>query len=648
MGKLLEKFMSDYGKKAGDDLILFEDYLELCKTNPDVYASPAQRMLKAIGEPLIVDTREDARLAKVFGNKVIRQYPAFKDFYGMEDAIENIVSYFKHSAQGLEESKQILYLLGPVGGGKSTLAEKLKSLMEDVPVYVLCDSKGNPSPVFENPLGLFYNRDDFIATAKEEYNIPKTAIRTIPSPWAIKKLEEYDGDVSMFRVKKIYPSRLRQECIARVEPGDENNQDVSSMVGELNIRMLEKYDQNHPYAYTFSGGLNKGNNGIVEMVEMFKTPIKMLNPLLTATQDRNYTGTKPIGSIPFDGIIMAHSNESEWSQFKNNKTNEAFLDRVYVVQVPYCTRVNEEILIYKKLLSNSDLAGAPCAPGTLEFLAQFCVMSRLEEPGNSTLFSKMRVYNGENVKNDDPKAKPLQEYKDAAGVNEGMKGLSTRFAFKILSKTFNFDTEEVAANPIHLMYVLKTSIAQEQFDSEKNDSLLENLDGVLSDKYMEFLEKDIRGSFLDSFQDLCQNVFENYFYYADAWVQDQEYRDANTGVMLDRPAINAELEKIEKPAGIANPKDFRNDITNFVIRYKSDHGGKLPKWDAFAKMREVIEKKVLASTDEILPVISFAPKRSEQDQKKHEQFVGKMEARGYTERQTRFLCEWFMRTRKSS
>jgi len=662
MGKLLERFMTDLGGRSTDDLIPLEDYLELCKTTPAVYASPAQRMLKAIGDPITIDTRNDTRLAKVFGNKIIRQYPAFKDFYGMEDAIENIVSYFKHSAQGLEESKQILYLLGPVGGGKSSLAEKLKALMEDVPVYILCThekEKKNEhstvekfttevSPVFENPLGLFHGKESYVTMLAEEYDIPKTAIRTIPSPWAVKKLESYGYDFSKFYVKKIYPSRLRQECIARVEPGDENNQDVSSMVGELNIRMLEKFDQDHPYAYTFSGGLNKGNNGLVEMVEMFKTPIKMLNPLLTATQDRNYTGTKPIGSIPFDGIIMAHSNESEWSQFKNNKTNEAFLDRVYVVHVPYCTRVNEEISIYKKLLAHSELFKAPCAPGTLEFLAQFCVMSRLEEPGNSTLYSKMRVYNGENVKNDDPKAKPIQEYKDAAGVNEGMKGLSTRFAFKILSKTFNFDTEEVAANPIHLMYVLKTSIAHEQFDSEKNDALLENLDGVLSDKYMEFLEKDIRASFLDSFQDLCQNVFENYFYYADAWVQDQEFRDADTGVMLDRPAINAELEKIEKPAGISNPKDFRNDITNFVIRYKSDHGGQLPKWDSFAKMRDVIEKKVLASTDEILPVISFAPKRSEQDQKKHEQFVGKMAARGYTERQTRFLCEWFMRSRKAS
>lgn len=640
--KLLDSITHDYSEVETEVLSL-ADYLDLCKKDPSVYASPAQRMLKAIGEPTIVDTKSDPRLSRIFSNRTIRVYPAFQDFFGMEDTIESIVSYFKHSAQGLEETKQILYLLGPVGGGKSSLAEKLKELMETVPTYVI-----DGSPVFESPLGLFNPKERYAEMLKSEYGIPKTAIRTIPSPWALEKIKEFKGDLKKFKVKKIYPSRLKQECIARIEPGDENNQDISSLVGELDIRMIDRYPQNHPYAYAFSGGLNRGNNGMVEMVEMFKTPIKMLHPLLTSTQDRHYTGTKAIGSIPFDGIILAHSNESEWQQFKNNRTNEAFLDRVYIVKVPYCLRVNEEVQIYQKLLNNSELSGAPCAPGTLELLAQFCVMSRLSDTENSTLFSKMRVYNGENIKNDDPKAKPLQEYRDDAGVNEGMDGLSTRFAYKALSKAFNFDSEEIAANPIHLMYILKHNIAEEQFQADREEHLGDILEGVLSEKYIEFLEKDIRASFLDSFSDLCQNTFETYFYYADAWISDNDFRDQATGTLLDREGLNAELEKIEKPAGIANPKDFRNEITMFVVRYKGNNKGNLPKWNEFEKMRAVIEKKVLASTDEILPVISFAPKRSEEEKKKHDQFVNKMRERGYTERQTRFLCEWFMRIRKSS
>jgi len=639
---ILESFSKEYQEKyAEKESISLEEYLEVCKTDPMSYASPAQRMLKAIGEAEMVDTRSDPRMSKVFSNKVIKIYPAFRDFYGMEETIENIVSYFKHSAQGLEEAKQVLYLLGPVGGGKSSLAEKLKELMEVIPVYVL-----DGSPVFENPLGLFAQKEDYIRALERDFKIPRTAIRTIPSPWALEKLKEHGGDISKFRVRKMYPSRLRQECISRVEAGDRNNQDISALVGEVDMRMVGKLAQNHPYAYSYSGGLCRGNGGIMEFMEMFKADLEILNPILAATQDRYYAGTKPIGSIPFDGIILAHSNESEWKAFKEDKTNEAFLDRVYIVKVPYCKRRTEEIKIYEKLLNNSELSRAPCAPGTLRLLAEFCVMSRLADPENSALYSKMRVYDGENIKNDDPKAKPLQEYKDDAGVNEGMNGLSTRFAFKVLSKAFNYPTEEVAADPIHLMYILKQSIAEEEFENE--GELLEVLDGVLHDKYLESLEKDIRASFLDSFPELCQNVFDTYFYYADAWVQEQDYRDPSTGTMMDREVLNAELSKIEKPADIANPKDFRQDITNFVIRYRAANKGKLPRWNEYEKMRQVIEKKVLLSTDEILPVISFGPKRSDKEKKEHDQFVGKMKARGYTERQTRFLCDWFMRNRKAS
>src|SRR5690606_7902806 len=167
------------------------------------------------------------------------------------------------------------------------------------------------------------------------------------------------------------------------------------------------------------------------------------------TQEGNYNGTEAISSIPFEGIILAHSNEAEWQSFKHNKHNEAFLDRVYIVKVPYCLRVREEIKIYDKLIMNSSLRSAPCAPGTTKMMAEFSILSRLKEPENSSIFSKMKVYDGETLKDTDPKAKSYQEYRDFAGVDEGMTGLSTRFAFKILSKVFNFDITEIAANPVH-------------------------------------------------------------------------------------------------------------------------------------------------------------------------------------------------------
>ncbi len=175
--------------------------------------------------------------------------------------------------------------------------------------------------------------------------------------------------------------------------------------------------------------------------------------------------------------------------FRNNKNNEAFLDRVYIVKVPYCLRVSEEIKIYDKLLDHSELTHAPCAPGTLETLARFSVLSRLKEPENSSIYSKMRVYDGESLKDTDPKAKSYQEYRDYAGVDEGMNGLSTRFAFKILSRVFNFDHAEVAANPVHLFYVLEQQIEREQFPQDLAEKYLEHLKGYLIPKYAEFIGK---------------------------------------------------------------------------------------------------------------------------------------------------------------
>ncbi|MDX1804966.1 MAG: PrkA family serine protein kinase, partial [Alcanivorax sp.] len=382
-----------------------EEYLDLCKRDPSVYATAAERMLMAIGEPEMVDTSRDPRLSRTFANKIIRRYPAFDEFYGLEEVIENIVSYYRHAAQGLEEKKQILYLLGPVGGGKSSLAEKLKSLMQKVPFYAI---KG--SPVNDSPLALFDPEEDG-PILEEEYGIAKRYVRTIMSPWAVKRLHEFGGDISQFRVVKRYPSILDQIAVAKTEPGDENNQDISALVGKVDIRKLEDFAQDDPDAYAFSGGLCRANQGILEFVEMFKAPIKVLHPLLTATQEGNYNGTEHLGAIPFDGIVLAHSNEAEWHNFKNNKNNEAFIDRVFIVKVPYCLRVNEEMQIYDKLLRNSSLRDAQCAPDTLHMLAQFSILTRLKEPENSSIYSKMRVYDGENLKDVDPHAKSLQEYR---------------------------------------------------------------------------------------------------------------------------------------------------------------------------------------------------------------------------------------------
>lgn len=578
---IFDHFQARY-EAAKDEELSIQEFLALCKEDKSAYANAAERLLMAIGEPEFVDTSKHPRLSRIFSNRVISRYKTFEDFYGMEDAIEQIVSYLKHAAQGLEERKQILYLLGPVGGGKSSLAEKLKALMQQMPIYVL-SVNGERSPVNDHPFCLFDVTEDG-DLLKQEYGIEKRYLRSIMSPWAAKRLHEFGGDITKFKVVKVRPSILDQIAVAKTEPGDENNQDISSLVGKVDIRKLEHFSQDDPDAYSYSGALCRANQGLMEFVEMFKAPIKVLHPLLTATQEGNYNGTEGLSALPFDGMILAHSNESEWQTFRNNKNNEAFLDRVYIVKVPYCLRVSEEVKIYQKLLDHSELSKAPCAPSTLDLLAQFSVLSRLKVPENSSLFSKMRVYDGETLKDTDPKAKSYQEYRDYAGVDEGMSGLSTRFAFKILSRVFNFDHSEVAANPVHLFYVIEQQVEREQFPQETADRYYEFLKGYLIPRYVEFIGKEIQTAYLESYSEYGQNIFDRYVTYADFWIQDQEYRDPETGQLFDRSALNGELEKIEKTAGISNPKDFRNEIVNFVLRARANNNGQKPSVD---QLREI-------------------------------------------------------------
>ncbi|HYF07884.1 MAG TPA: PrkA family serine protein kinase, partial [Acetobacteraceae bacterium] len=238
-----------------------QEFLEGCRRDPMMFSSAPERLLAAIGEPELVDTSKDPRLGRIFLNRTIRRYPAFSEFFGMEETIERIVGFFRHAAQGLEERKQILYLLGPVGGGKSSLAERLKALMEVMPIYVL-KAGDQMSPVFESPLVLF-DVEKHGAALEDRYGIPRRRLNTFMSPWALKRLDECRGDISRFKVVRVNPSRLRQIAVAKTEPGDENNQDISTLVGKIDIRKLEHFSQDDPDAYSYSGGLCLANQGLL-------------------------------------------------------------------------------------------------------------------------------------------------------------------------------------------------------------------------------------------------------------------------------------------------------------------------------------------------------------------------------------------------
>ena len=245
-------------------------------------------------------------------------------------------------------------------------------------------------------------------------------------------------------------------------------------------------------------------------------------------------------------------------------------------------------------------------------------------------------------------AKTVQEYRDAAGVDEGMDGLSTRFAFKVLSSTFNYDTQEVAADPVHLMYVLEQSIRREQFPEDNEKRLLDFIKAELAPRYAEFIGNEIQKAYLESYGDYGQNLFDRYVAYADAWIEDQDFKDPDTGQLMDRELLNQELSKIEKPAGIANPKDFRNEVVKFALRVARRPRRQEPVLDVLREAaRSDREADVHARSRICCRSSASASKKDSDTEKKHSDFVERMVSRGYTQRQVRRLVEWYMRVNKA-
>ena len=637
--------MSNILSKAGARLIskveqemTLEEYLEGCKTNPLMYHTAPERLLHAIGAPRSIDTRNDPRLGRIFSNATISVYDVFEEIYGLENPLKDVVSFVKHAAQGLEERKQILYLLGPVGSSKSTIVRLLKKLMESVPFYAI---KG--SPVFDNPLSLFSPEDS------EDLGIPTRYLGVIPSPWLTKRIKEADGDLSKLTIVKLYPSETHQVGISHIEPGDENNQDISALVGKLNIREIGEYDVHDPDAYSFTGGLCLGNRGIVEFAEMFKAPIKSLNPLLEATQSGFYKGTESIAAIPFDGIIIAHSNESEWQKFRIDKRNEALIDRIFITRIPYCLRYSEERKIYEKMLRESSLATAPCAPKTLDILAQFSILSRLVRTKHSELQIKMEVYNGESLKHKNIEAKSAFEYRQEAhesDQDEGFFGQSTRFAFKVLAQTFNYDSTEVAANPLHLLFILSERVKSEHLAKADEDLLLAYIK-FLSHEFLKFLDGEIKKAFIESYDDYGQNLFDKYVFFADNWLKDEDIRDKDTGLLTTPQELNKFLEEVETPANITNKKDFRHEAVEFCLRHQAKNNGLNPKWTAYNKLREVLEAKMFSNIEDMLPIITSSAKGTDADKQHHADFINRMRTNGYTPHQVNVLVEWYIKSNKS-
>jgi serine protein kinase len=307
-----------------------------------------------------------------------------------------------------------------------------------------------------------------------------------------------------------------------------------------------------------------------------------------------------------------------------------------VIDVAYNLRADEEVAISKVFLSRSNLSNAKIAPHTLELLGQFVVMSRLDSGEGSPLETKMRVYNGEPMKEKDPKAKSFEEYQKVRQDDEGFVGISTRNSFKILADVFDQDSTEVAADPVNLFKGLSNFIEGVSGDDKLKLSMIKE---VLMSNYKDLVTDDIQTAYLDTGDDFCQSEFERYIMYSQAWLDRLDYRDPETNELVTVDQIEQELAKIEEPLGTVNVTDFRYEATNFAMSVQLKTG-EMPRWNQFEKLAKVIREKMRVNMESMLPVITFNTKKTSDQGSRHNEFVKRMMEQGYTREQVQRVVEW--------
>lgn len=630
-------------------VISLAEYLDAWQHEPSMQMNPAGRLVSQIGEPRVVHTAQDDRLRRIFGVRDIYYYEPFAELLGLEEPLHQLVQALKYAAHGLEPARQIIYLVGPVGSGKSTIVEILKRLMEKAPpMWVLAVKDENtsgrdaylPSPVYEHPLGLFDAAQR--VQLQERYHIADTHEHAQLSPWAAHWLAEFDGDLSRFFVMEVQPSIALRRGITRVEAGDSKNSNLSALIGRED-------DSGDPARYHYSGALNCAQ-GLVELFEMFKMPPAMFTPLISATQEHCYSGAGALGMLPCQSLLLAHSNEPEWEVFKEQPVNAAMVDRILPVQVPYCVRLTEECGLYRQQLERSDFRDVPIVPGALDLAARFAVATRVHP---SSVHERIRVYNGRasemlaQVSNGKREAEPLAEdFREAADWREGMGGVSTRTMLKVLPDLLTMDPTEPGLDPVLLLQGLNKLIVRKQIPLGGDDD--RDLNGLLEEIIEDPVEDIVRHllwrAFYEDYDGYVQKEVARYLAYAEAYGEEQAYKDPESGDIVSRSELDAHLSKLEQGMQLSNPKLFRAEAVKRLWRFQADEAqrGK-PVWLVLDEAtRRAFEGNLMPSDEEMIPLIHLEPRKEAKEQAKHDAFMDRLCKLGCTARQARRMIEWYI------
>lgn len=617
--QLIEKDRQERAREEWSGTFL--EYLDKVQAEPELADLAHMRFYKMITARGVsqLDAESDPKIKRLFGDQPVKVYGFFKDeFFGMERTLDKIVRYFHSAALGGEESRQVLYFMGPVGSGKSSLVERLKRGLEELPPIYVIDG----CPTFEDPLHLIPRH---LRPAFEERLGVKIEGDLCPV-CRFKLKEQWKGRYEDVPVKAMRFSKRARKGIGVVPPVDPNNQDTSVLIGSEDISKLDRYSEGDPRVLELNGAFNVGNRGMVEFIEVFKNDPEYLHTMITATQEKFVPAPGRHGTIHVDTVIVAHSNEAEWQKFKADHTNEAIMDRIVVVKVPYNLRLSEEVKIYDKFLKRSQF-NAKIAPHTLEIASMFAILSRLEPSPKCDPMTKLKIYNGEEVlEKGRPKKLTALELMDD-GKREGMFGISTRFIMKGLDTALT--KNDGVIHPINVREALIGMVKEADLAEDTKKQYLEYLQDTLHKVYLELLEKDITKAFVFSFKGQAETLFQNYLDNAEAYVTKTKVKDPIT---RDEMAPDESfLKSIEEQIAIIGPAadGFRQEVIAYL--WSATRRGETISYASYEPLKEAIEKKLMNSVRDISRIITKARTRDEQQRQKYDAMVENLMEQGYVE-----------------
>ena len=598
------------------------EYLDLLKKDPTVVPKLAHARLYDIivkeGASDILES-ENGSIKRLYKDEPLKVYKFFcEEFFGIEKTIAQIVRYFHAASLKGEESRQVLYLMGPVGSGKSSLVERIQRGLEgSEPFFAIENCPMNEEPLHLIPRHLRKEFEKMLGVHVEGDLCPVCRYRL---------KEEFGGRYEEVPVVTRLFSKRNRVGIGVVPPVDPNNQDTSVLIGSEDISKLDLYSEGDPRVLDLNGALNVGNRGMVEFIEVFKNETEYLHAMITATQEKVIPAPGRHGLVYVDTCIVAHSNEAEWQKFRADHTNEAILDRIVVVKVAYNLRLSEEVKIYQKIIRNSDFR-AHVAPHTLEIASMFAILSRLEPTAKCDLMTKLKLYNGEEVvEKGRTKKIDARELRDEA-KREGMSGISTRFIMKALDNALTDNVEGNCINPINVREALISMVKEADLPDDTRKQHLEFLQDTLHKEYLEGLEKEITRAFVYSYQEQAEALFQNYLDHAEAFVNKTKVKDRNTREELQ--ADEGFLKSIEEQIAIIGSAadGFRQEVIAYL--WASSRRGDRISYKSYEPLKEAIEKKLMTSVRDISRIITKARTRDEEQTAKYNAMVQNLLDNGY-------------------